>query len=1263
MKSTFFARYSLIVLMVVMFLVPFALRGARFSLQSMKNDIKDWLPSEFDETRELAWFARHFAGEQFVIATWPGCTADDPRFKMLVEKLRAEVAPAEPSEEPKATEPADEANVADRDPRAPPTEPTDTALRAEIERARKLGDELGLHTAGDYFENWGGKEEKWIKGDGDQWYFVTPAGELFRWNGSNNLPSYLVRRVEKFVTKKNVAEGEFVAQFGRPTTTGHTNAFHTDPRKLTARFFKSISTGPDILAELSAVEGPLWPRGPSYAGWTDEAKHRVARERAYQRLAGSLFGPQPPAGFEWTASTLADVLPEKKLRQLPDDWQATFDRYVGRVVDRNYNGELNGLVSAAPSRQALHWFELFHEFDVEPPAPQTALMVTLSEAGKRDLSRVVGRPVLGKPRGKLLELAIGECNVPTADFKLGGPPIDNVAIDEEGTITLLSLVSYSALVGFILAYISFRSLKVTMMVFFVGGTSAIASLAFVWWSGVILPGTSYSSVDAILLSMPSLIYVLGLSGAVHIVNYYREAAQRNGLAGAPETAVSHGWWPCTLAAFTTSLGLVSLCTSNILPIKKFGLFSALGTMFTLALLFSFLPAALQMWAPRFGKRRADDPAAANGRVHLWIERFWERIGAWIITRHWQVATVCVLAMLVVGAGLWRVNTSVQLLKLFDGDAKIIKDYEWLETHLGKLVPMELVLKVDPQVALPTTKQLAELSERGARNPEVERYQLNLLERMEISESVGREVERAFGEEGSGVLGRGLRASTFLEELPDPSALSLTSNEGIWRSTMNSKLEESRLELFGSDYARIDRNDQSELWRVSLRLGALNDVDYGQFVSELKKVVEPVLSAYRYRQDILELVAEQTRGTNFSKGRILILGAADPRLLAEAAENRANAAAGGNLQAEANDSPETSNLESENQIDQTKIFARTLNGLLLGAGVKSVVWHDPTDESFAPLTASEKNAEIIEQFDCVVVAKQHTSYDAKFVEQHARSLIVATDHLFDSDAGTKSAAQRDDAQISCVYTGIVPIVYKAQRTLLESLINSIALAFVMIALVMMFLLRNGKLGIFNFINTRAGMISMLPNIFPVVLIFGAMGHLGVLVDIGSMMTASVAMGVAVDDTIHFLSWFRKGLAEGRSRASAIRLAYKHVAMAMTQTTLIGGLGLSVFALSTFTPTQGFGIMMLTLLVAALVGDLVFLPALLAGPLGAFFEPRRQPGESQPAEPNPTAHTAAQQVESTDGPHKPPGETPHSNVKPGQARKSVVRRDDRHDRLGH
>ncbi len=65
--------------------------------------------------------------------------------------------------------------------------------------------------------------------------------------------------------------------------------------------------------------------------------------------------------------------------------------------------------------------------------------------------------------------------------------------------------------------------------------------------------------------------------------------------------------------------------------------------------------------------------------------------------------------------------------------------------------------------------------------------------------------------------------------------------------------------------------------------------------------------------------------------------------------------------------------------------------------------------------------------------------------------------------------------------------------------------------------------------------MIPNVLPVLVIFGAMGWMGIAIDIGSMMTASIALGVAVDDTIHFLSWYRDDLDKlGNRRQSHYQL---------------------------------------------------------------------------------------------------------------------------------
>ena len=130
--------------------------------------------------------------------------------------------------------------------------------------------------------------------------------------------------------------------------------------------------------------------------------------------------------------------------------------------------------------------------------------------------------------------------------------------------------------------------------------------------------------------------------------------------------------------------------------------------------------------------------------------------------------------------------------------------------------------------------------------------------------------------------------------------------------------------------------------------------------------------------------------------------------------------------------------------------------------------------------------------------------------------------------------------------------------------------------------------------------MIPNVVPVGVVFGAMGWMGTAVDIGSMMTASIALGVAVDDTIHYLAWFRKDLDDGMDIRSAIVHSYKKCATPALQAACISGIGLSVFSLSTFTPTQRFGWLMLMILIAGVVAELILLPSILAGPLGAIFD---------------------------------------------------------------
>ncbi len=105
-------------------------------------------------------------------------------------------------------------------------------------------------------------------------------------------------------------------------------------------------------------------------------------------------------------------------------------------------------------------------------------------------------------------------------------------------------------------------------------------------------------------------------------------------------------------------------------------------------------------------------------------------------------------------------------------------------------------------------------------------------------------------------------------------------------------------------------------------------------------------------------------------------------------------------------------------------------------------------------------------------------------------------------------------------------------------------------------------------------------------------------------ASIAFGIAVDDTIHYLTWLSRSKSlTGMTVQKRVSFAYRRAGAAILKTTLIISVGMLAFLLSDFGPSRRFAIFTSIVLVLAAVGDLVLLPALISGPLSRFFRNRR------------------------------------------------------------
>lgn len=175
---------------------------------------------------------------------------------------------------------------------------------------------------------------------------------------------------------------------------------------------------------------------------------------------------------------------------------------------------------------------------------------------------------------------------------------------------------------------------------------------------------------------------------------------------------------------------------------------------------------------------------------------------------------------------------------------------------------------------------------------------------------------------------------------------------------------------------------------------------------------------------------------------------------------------------------------------------------------------------------------------------------------------------------------DDQKVTL--TGIKPLIQQAQMTIFRGFRESFSSSFVLIAIVSLFALRSLKLTL----------LGLIPNVTPIMFVFGLIGWLGVPVDIGMMMTGSIAFGMSVDATFHLLFAYQDAKAFGYSSSTSAFHSLVHTGKPIFEAAVIASIGMLALTLSSFTPTVRFGLLMAVLLWSAVAGCLVQLPALLA-----------------------------------------------------------------------
>ena len=195
-------------------------------------------------------------------------------------------------------------------------------------------------------------------------------------------------------------------------------------------------------------------------------------------------------------------------------------------------------------------------------------------------------------------------------------------------------------------------------------------------------------------------------------------------------------------------------------------------------------------------------------------------------------------------------------------------------------------------------------------------------------------------------------------------------------------------------------------------------------------------------------------------------------------------------------------------------------------------------------------------------------------------------------------------VSVLTTGAGRLFSTLDHYLVMSQLSSFSTAFVTVFGVIFIVFR----------SFRFGILTVVPNVLPVVAVLGVMGYLDISMNIATVMVASVALGVVDDDTIHFINRYRREVAAGASTDEAIATATAYEGRASLTTAIINSCGYAVLMLSEYRPTAWFGGLLALTMGVAFLAEVLILPAtikLLPRVFGAEALRTRRPGAAAAA----------------------------------------------------
>lgn len=205
-----------------------------------------------------------------------------------------------------------------------------------------------------------------------------------------------------------------------------------------------------------------------------------------------------------------------------------------------------------------------------------------------------------------------------------------------------------------------------------------------------------------------------------------------------------------------------------------------------------------------------------------------------------------------------------------------------------------------------------------------------------------------------------------------------------------------------------------------------------------------------------------------------------------------------------------------------------------------------------------------------------------ITMHVRDMGKEESAYLQKAIADNVAKEFPEDRFNVTVTGAWVVFQKGTTYLIKNLFVSLGLAIAVIAIVMAFIFRSFAMVL----------VSLIPNLFPLIMTAGIMGYFGIPLKPSTILVFSVAFGISIDDTIHFLAKYRQELKiTNYNIGQSVVLAIREIGVSMFYTSIVLFFGFSVFTASSFGGIVALGILVSITLIIAMIGNLLILPTLL------------------------------------------------------------------------